>query len=406
MEPRLEVAEVFRRYEQEFLVRWGDTLSSHQRKAFRDICACRTAALGARLQQCDHCSHQDLVFKSCRNRACPKCQSAAREKWLATTAHELLPVPYSHVTFTLPHQLCLLALQNPRLVYGMLFQAASQTLLTLAADPRRIGAQIGFLAVLHTWDQQMRPHPHLHCLVPAGGIAPDQSRWIRTRHPRFFLPGKVLAKMFRGKFLALLRRAYRRNKLRLGGLLAAWKKPAVFDRLYRQLQRLNWVVDARAPFGNPPACPPIPGSLYTPGGHLQRPPTPGARGPSDLPLEGLSRREPTKTQDAGCHRVHPPVPASHPAARLRQDSPFRLPGAPPPAFRTPAGPEAIACARVSPSVARCTARSQGTSLPPLWPRNASVSSDGFPPEPLSIRRCPSRSSWIHRDSQDELLAPP
>src|SRR5712691_9174932 len=179
MEPRLEVAEVFRRYEQEFLSRWGDTLSSHQRKAFRDICACRTAALGARLQQCDHCSQQDLVFQSCRNRACPKCQSGAREKWLAT-AHELLPVPYSHVTFTLPHQLCLLALQNPRLVYGMLFQAASQTLLTLAADPRRIGAQIGFLAVLHTWDQQMRPHPHLHCLVPAGGIAPDHSRWRRA----------------------------------------------------------------------------------------------------------------------------------------------------------------------------------------------------------------------------------
>ena len=169
----------------------------------------------------------------------------------ATTAQELLPVPYSHVTFTLPHQLCGLALHNPRRVYGMLFQAASQTLLALAADPRRMGAQIGFLAVLHTWDQQMRPHPHLHCLVPAGGIAPDQSRWIPTRHPRFFLPGKVLAKMFRGKFLALLRRAYRRNKLRLCGLLTAWKKPAVFDRLYRQLKRLNWVVDAKAPFGSP-----------------------------------------------------------------------------------------------------------------------------------------------------------
>ncbi len=130
MEPRLEVADVFRQYQQEFLARWGDTLSSHQRKAFRDICACRTAALGARLQQCDHCSHQDVVFQSCRNRACPKCQSGAREKWLATTAKELLPAPYSHVTFTLPHQLCGLALQNPRRVYGMLFQAASQTLLT------------------------------------------------------------------------------------------------------------------------------------------------------------------------------------------------------------------------------------------------------------------------------------
>ena len=191
------------------------------------------------------------MFQSCRNRACPKCQSGAREKWLASTAQELLPVPYSHVTFTLPHQLCLLALQNPRLMYGMLFQAASQTLLTLAADPRRIGAQIGFLAVLHTWDQQMRPHPHLHCLVPAGGIAPDQSRWIRTRRPRFFLPSKVLAKMFRHKFLVLLTRAYRRHKLRLCGELTAWKKPAAFDRIFRQLKRLNWVVDAKAPFGSP-----------------------------------------------------------------------------------------------------------------------------------------------------------
>ena len=136
---------------------------------------------------------RDVVFQSCRNRACPKCQSGARDQWLARTARELLPAPYSHVTFTLPHQLCGLALQNPRLIYGILFQAASETLLTLGADSRRLGAQLGFLAVLHTWDQQMRPHPHLHCLVPAGGIAPDRSRWVRTRRPRYLLPASVLA---------------------------------------------------------------------------------------------------------------------------------------------------------------------------------------------------------------------
>ena len=248
---RLEVADVFRQHEQEFLTRWGDTLSPHQRKAFRDICACRTAALGARLEQCDHCSQQSLVFHSCRNRACPKCQSRARDRWLARTARELLPVPYSHVTFTLPHQLSLLALRNPRVMYNILFQAASETLLPLGADPRRIGAHLGFLAVLHTWDQQLRPHPHLHCLVPAGGIAPDRSRWIRTRHPRYLLPGKVLAKRFRHQFLRLLCRAYRGNKLRLGGTLAPLKKPAAFDRLYRRLKRIDWVVHAKAPFGNP-----------------------------------------------------------------------------------------------------------------------------------------------------------
>ena len=270
------------------------------------------------------------------------------------TAQELLPAPYSHVTFTLPHQLCGLALQNPRLVYGMLFQAASQTLLTLAADPRRIGAQIGFLAVLHTWDQQMRAHPHLHCLVPAGGIAPDHSRWIHTRHPRFFLPGKVLAKMFRSKFLVLLSRAYRRNKLRLCGALTAFKKPTAFDRLFRQLKRLDWVVDAKAPFGSPEHVLKYL-ARYThrvaiSNGRLLE----MQRWPRDLPLERLGQRESTKALDARRDRVHPPVPASHPAARLRQDPPFRLPGAPPPAFRTPALPEAVACASISESPDGCT----------------------------------------------------
>jgi hypothetical protein len=158
--PRLEVADVFRQHKQEFLSRWGDSLSPQQRKAFRDICACRTAALGARWEQCDHCARQFLFFHSCRNRACPKCQARARDKWLDRTARELLPVPYSHVTFTLPHQLSLLALENPRTLYNILFRAVSETLLTIAADPYRLGARLGFLAVLHTWNQQMGPNPH------------------------------------------------------------------------------------------------------------------------------------------------------------------------------------------------------------------------------------------------------
>lgn len=248
---RLEVADVFRQHEQEFLKRWGDRLSPHQRKAFRDIGACRTAALGARREQCDHCSQQSLVFHSCRNRACPKCQARSRDRWLARTARELLPVPYSHVTFTLPHQLCQLAIRNPRVMYNILFQAASEALLTLGADSRHIGAHLGFLAVLHTWDQQLRPHPHLHCLVPAGGIAPDHSRWVRTRRPRYLMPTSVLAARFRNQFLKSLWRAYRCNKLRLGGALAPLKKTAEFHRLYSKLKRMKWVVDARPPFGNP-----------------------------------------------------------------------------------------------------------------------------------------------------------
>jgi hypothetical protein len=248
---RLEVADVFRQHEQEFLKRWGDRLSPHQRKAFRDIGACRTAALGARREQCDHCFQQSLVFHSCRNRACPKCQAHSRDRWLARTARELLPVPYSHVTFTLPHQLCQLAIRNPRVMYNILFQAASEALLTLGADSRHIGAHLGFLAVLHTWDQQLRPHPHLHCLVPAGGIAPDHSRWVRTRRPRYLMPTSVLAARFRKQFLKSLWRAYRCNKLRLGGALAPLKKTAEFHRLYSKLKRMKWVIDARPPFGNP-----------------------------------------------------------------------------------------------------------------------------------------------------------
>jgi Putative transposase/Transposase zinc-binding domain len=248
---RLEVADVFRQHEQEFLKRWGDRLSPHQRKAFRDIGACRTAALGARREQCDHCSQQSLVFHSCRNRACPKCQARSRDRWLARTARELLPVPYSHVTFTWPHPLCQLAIRNPRVMYNILFQAASEALLTLGADSRHIGAHLGFLAVLHTWDQQLRPHPHLHCLVPAGGIAPDHSRWVRTRRPRYLMPTSVLAARFRNQFLKSLWRAYRCNKLRLGGALAPLKKTAEFHRLYSKLKRMKWVVDARPPLGNP-----------------------------------------------------------------------------------------------------------------------------------------------------------
>jgi hypothetical protein len=247
---RLEVADVFRQHEQEFLQRWGHTLSAHQLRAFRDICACRTAALGAHLEQCDHCPHQAIAYNSCRNRHCPKCQSTARDKWLEARSAELLPVPYCHVVFTLPQELSTLALQNPRLIYGMLFRAVSETLLTIAANPRHLGACIGFLAVLHTWNQKMLHHPHLHCVVPSGGLSPDRSHWKRYRR-RFFLPVKVLGRLFRGKFLAFLAAAFRRKKLRLLGTLTRLRNPAEFARFLRQLRSMNWVVFAKRPFGGP-----------------------------------------------------------------------------------------------------------------------------------------------------------
>jgi hypothetical protein len=159
-EHRLEVADVFRQHEQEFLKRWGHSVSTQQLRAFRDICACRTAALGAHVEQCDGCSRQIIAYGSCRNRHCPKCQTTARDKWLVARTAELLPVPYCRMVFTLPQELSTIALQNPRLIYGILFRAVSETLLTIAADPRHLGAHIGFLAVLHTWNQKMLQNPH------------------------------------------------------------------------------------------------------------------------------------------------------------------------------------------------------------------------------------------------------
>ncbi len=249
-EHRLEVADVFREFGEAFLKRWGHTVSPQQRKALRDIGACRTAALGGHIEQCDHCSHHAIAYNSCRNRHCPKCQSTARDKWLAERAKELLPVPYCHVVFTIPEPLAPLALQNAQLVYGLLFRAVSQTLLEIAADPRRLGAQFGFLAVLHSWSQNLLHHPHIHCVVPAGGLAPDGSRWIRCRR-KFFLPVKVLSRLFRGKFLALLRDAFAGRKLQFHGKLTPLREPARFHALLRPLKNIEWVVYAKPPFGGP-----------------------------------------------------------------------------------------------------------------------------------------------------------
>jgi len=248
-EHRLEVADVFRTYEKDFFAQWGQVLSPQQRKAFQAIRDCRTAALGGHVEQCDECGHRVISYNSCRDRHCPKCQATSRAKWLAAREAELLPVPYFHVVFTLPQKIGGLALQNAREIYRILFRAVSETLLTIAADPRRLGAAIGFLAVLHTWGQNLHLHPHLHCVVPGGGIGAG-ARWVGCRKS-FFLPVRVLSRLFRKKFLIYLRKAFRKGKLRFHGEMAALTNPATFEALCRQAGSIEWVVYAKPPFGGP-----------------------------------------------------------------------------------------------------------------------------------------------------------
>jgi Putative transposase/Transposase zinc-binding domain len=248
--PALELGDIFRLHGPAFLAAFGSSLSAGQRKALRDIAVCRTAALGSHVEQCDRCGHRTIAYCSCRNRHCPKCQNAARVTWLEQRAAELLPVDYFHLVFTLPQAIAPLALQNQRIVYGILFRAAAETLSQIAADPRHLGASIGFVAVLHTWGQNLHHHPHLHCVVPGGGIAPDRSRWIAGRR-HFLLPVKVLSRLFRAKFANYLGRAFHRGQLGFHGLLQHLGQQQNFLPWLNRMVRSEWVVYAKPPFGGP-----------------------------------------------------------------------------------------------------------------------------------------------------------
>jgi len=244
--PQLEVADVFRDLDSSFIA----ALPAAQRRVVRDITACRTAALGGHLERCDQCGYSQVAYDSCRNRHCPKCQAAARAEWMEARAEELLPVEYFHVVFTLPEQLAPLALQNKRVIYNLLFKATSETLLEIAADQRHLGARIGFFAVLHSWGQTMQFHPHLHCVLPGGGLSADNSRWIACR-PGFFLPVKVLSRLFRGKFIAFLREARKQDRLIYAGELALLANEQEFNSWLGELRGLEWVIYAKPPFGGP-----------------------------------------------------------------------------------------------------------------------------------------------------------
>lgn len=246
--PHLEVAEIIRQHGEDFFAAHGASATSAHRRILRALVNCRTAALGGHLDECDSCGYRHPSYNSCRNRHCPKCHESATADWFDDHREDLLPVPYFHLVFTLPAELRAIALQNKRLVYGNLFQAASSTLLTVAADPKHLGAQIGFLAVLHTWGQLLELHPHVHCIVPAGGLSPDGSRWIAARG-EYFLPVKVLSRLFRGRFLALIQRARESGKLELHGSVAGLRDPTAWRRLIDKLYRKEWVVYAKPPFG-------------------------------------------------------------------------------------------------------------------------------------------------------------
>jgi hypothetical protein len=249
--PPLEVADVIRAAGPGFLERARMCFSRAHWKALNAILRCRTAALGGHIDQCSQCGRRALSYNSCRNRHCPKCQSNARHRWLEARRAELLPTRYVHVVFTLPHELAPLALINKKVVYKLLFSASAQTLLEVARDPRLLGADIGFFSVLHTWNQKLEHHPHVHCVVPDGGLAPDGSRWIRPRYNDFFLPVKVLAKVFRGKFLDGLRQAFAAGELHFTGQLRHLGLPRAFSALLRQSCRSDWIVYAKPPFGGP-----------------------------------------------------------------------------------------------------------------------------------------------------------
>jgi len=249
--PPLEVADLVRAAGDAFIERNRHWLRWKHVKVLRAIARCRTAALGGHLDECTRCGHRaSISYNSCRDRHCPKCQIAARERWIAARQRELLPTRYLHVVFTLPHRLAPLVLQNKRVLYDLLFRTSAETLLEVARNPNRLGAEIGFFSVLHTWSQKLNIHPHVHCVVPAGGLSSDHTRWVRSRD-NYFLPKEVLRKVFRGKFVEALEQAFQNGQLNFHADLKLLAQPKIFAAWLRPLHQQDWVVYLKRPFGGP-----------------------------------------------------------------------------------------------------------------------------------------------------------
>jgi hypothetical protein len=246
----LEVADIIRSTGDSFLDRSHRWITWQHRKVLLAILRCRTAVLGGHRDRCANCDHVAISYNSCGNRHCSRCQGNARLRWLHSREEELLPTRYVHAVFTLPRELAPLVLQNKKVLFNLLFHASAETLLQVARDPRHLGAEIGFFSVLHTWDQRLLFHPHAHCIVAAGGLAPDHTRWICSPH-RFFLPIHVLSRVFRGKFVAGLKSAFHRGDLQFHGSLSHLAEPRAFRMWLRTLFRHDWVVYAKRPFGGP-----------------------------------------------------------------------------------------------------------------------------------------------------------
>jgi len=250
--PSLEVADIFRAHGPAWRTANAGHVSLAQLKVMSAIERCRTAALGGHVAACQDCAHTVISYNSCRNRHCPKCQGAAAKDWLAARQAELLPVEYYHVVFTLPAPIADIAYQNKAEIYGILFKAAAETLITIAADPKHLGARIGMTAVLHTWGSALTHHPHVHMIVPGGGISPDGGSWISCR-PGFFLPVRVLSRLFRRLFLEKLAAAHEAGRLHFFGDLRHLADSQAFDAYLAPLRKLEWVVYAKRPFAGPEA---------------------------------------------------------------------------------------------------------------------------------------------------------